>query len=49
MNELQKTLDMLEHLQSFLDMTDTYSEALDKLYEDIVEAKQSINNELRGL
>ena len=49
MNELQKTLDKLEDLQSFLDMTEIPSEALDNLYNDIVKAKQAINDELRGL
>ena len=49
MNDLQKTLDRLEDLQTFLDFTDIYSEALDNLYTDIVKAKQAINEELRGL
>lgn len=49
MNELQKTLDKLEDLQSFLDMTESPSEALDNLYNDIVKAKQAINEELRSI
>lgn len=49
MQELQKTLALLEDLQSFLDMTEIPSEALDTLYNDVVKAKQSINDELRGL
>lgn len=47
MNELQKTLEMLETLQDYLDMTETPSEALDTLYTDVVKAKQAINEELR--
>lgn len=47
MNELQKTLDLLEDLQSYLDNTEIFSEALDTLYSDVVKAKHAINEELR--
>jgi hypothetical protein len=45
MTEYEKTLQLLEELQSYLDNTETPSEALDNLYTEIVKAKKDINHE----
>jgi hypothetical protein len=48
MNQLKDAFRLLDELQSYLDMTDVPSEALDTLYADIMKAKQAINEELRN-
>ena len=47
--EYENTLQLLEDLQTFLDSTETPSEALDSLYTAIVKAKRDINSEIEGV
>lgn len=47
--EYENTLQLLEDLQTYLDNTETPSEALDSLYTAIVKAKRDINSEIEGV
>lgn len=44
--EYDNTLQLLEDLQTYLDSTETPSEALDALYTAVVKAKRDINSEM---
>jgi hypothetical protein len=46
--EYEKTLELLEDLQTFLDSTETPSEALDNLYTHIINTRRAIIHEMEN-
>jgi len=46
--EYENTLQLLDGLQSFLDTTETPSEALDNLYTHIINTRRAINHEMEN-
>jgi hypothetical protein len=48
MVEYENTLQLLDDLQSFLDTTETPSEALDNLYTHIINTRRAINHEMEN-
>ena len=48
MTEYEKTLQLLDDLQSYLDSTETPSEALDNLYTHIINTRRAIIHEMEN-
>jgi hypothetical protein len=46
--EYENTLELLENLQTFLDSTETPSEALDNLYTHIINTRRAIIHEMEN-
>lgn len=49
MTEYEKTLQLLDDLQTYLDGTETPSEALDNLYTHIINTRRAIIHEMEEL
>lgn len=49
MTEYEKTLELLEDLQTYLDSTETPSQALDNLYTHIINTRRAIIHEMEEL
>jgi hypothetical protein len=47
--EYENTLQLLEELQTFLDSTETPSEALDNLYTHIINTRRAIIHEMEAI
>ena len=48
MTEYEKTLQLLDDFQTFLDSTETPSQALDNLYTEIIKARRAIIHEMEN-